>query len=496
MKKHLGLLFFGLFITAAGIGCFSAAFNNDNIKPAEAKDDVSYIQLDENETCLFGEYPQKIVTTVSADDIRTQGAIKETPYGGKYYLYHSKKYAIVDTALVDTEGSGGRTLSNGELVNSYNGFPNAVFEFNQIEWQLLKKCDDGTAYLITTNVIDRHIYHENLPEHVSYENSYLYDYLNRHFKEMAFPYDSLNYFADSKGLMDNVTVTVPKKEDVDLDGYPDKNLKQASDYAILQELTSHSAYNHGSGVPYLNAGYWLQDFSYDQDRIVVCWPKVAFSHCLMDDSKIGVRPVIHVNYKEKGSGGGGGSGSTHKNTKTGSGNVTLALGITFTVVGAGGLIAFFIVWGKKHPTGKPPVWIIITIAGSLVVSIVGLSCLASGISGGGGGAGCFNYGYYVQTGTHSGNGIVQVGTTAWLFKSDGTVYYCSHLKDAENASDFAPDNYMTGTYKISGSKLTITIPEREIQNFGKIGGVTVCTIKNCKYLYEGGVEVYHWVRGE
>ena len=75
-------------------------------------------------------------------------------------------------------------------------------------------------------------------------------------------------------------------------------------------------------------------------------------------------------------------------------------------------------------------------------------------------------------------------------KADGT------LEDSgKSASDFAPDNYMTGTYTISGSKLTIDIPEHEIKNFGTVGGIFTFTIKGCENI-QGNEGSYHWVRGE
>ena len=160
----------------------------------------------------------------------------------------------------------------------------------------------------------------------------------------------------------------------------------------------------------------------------------------------------------------------------------------------GGLIAFFIIWGKKHPTGKPPIWIIISLGCCLVITVTGLGCFAGGLRGGSG-VGCFKVGYYVQVGQYSGNGVVQVGYTAWLIRADGTASYCSHLKDNTAASDFAPDNYMTGTYKISGSKLVIDIPKREIQNFGPVGGTFTYTIKDCG-TFKNSVDTYQWVRGE
>ncbi|MBQ7996027.1 MAG: hypothetical protein IJ247_07455 [Bacilli bacterium] len=496
MKKSLGLFFFGIFTTALGIGFLSSSLKHSAQK-VEAASDISYVKFDDEGIVRLGEYPQNIVTTVSADDIKTNGTVTTTTGGNKYYTYHNKKYAIIENAVVDTEGSSGRILSNGEAINNYNGQSNVVIEFNTIEWQLLKidKNDTDKAYLISTNILDREIYNQSLAEHVDYYHSSLFNYLNNNFKEMSFSNDDLKYLAYGSGGLTKFHIDIPEKDDVDLDGYEDKNLKQASDYAILKNLTSHSSYNHGIGLPYLNAGYWLNTLSSETDRIQVCWAKVAYSQCLMDDPKIGVRPVIQVNYKENQGGGGGGSTTPSKSSTTNSGNVTLGLGITFTVLGAGGLIAFFILWSKKHPSGKPPIWIIASLAGTLVISVVGLGCLAGGMTGGAGGASCFKYGYYVEDGLRSGGGVVQVVYTAWLVKSDGTACYSSRVNDNVSASDFAPDNYMSGTYKIQGSKLIIEIPKHEIKNFGTLGGTYTYTIKSCGN-FQNSDGAYHWVRGE
>jgi len=493
MNKSLGLFFGSLFLGAIGIGSFYAAANRSNGVGVDAKSTLSYVTFDDKGTCRLGSYPQYVCDTIPATEIKNNGELKQTTSGDKYYVYQSKKYAIIETAVVDNEQSAGRLLSNGAPADSYNGQTDVVISFEDIEWQLLKLSDyDDVAYLISTNILDRQIYNPSLPTHVAYGQSALFTYLNTTFKEMAFTAEDYKYIAYSESGLEKVLINIPEKSDVDLDAYEDKNLKQASDFAILKNLTSHSAYNHGVGVPFTNAGYWLNSLSSDPDRVDVCWAKVAISHCLMDDPKIGVRPVIEVNYKVKGSGGGSSTPTATVNIDGGA--VTLGLGIAFTVLGAGGLIAFFVIWAKKHPTGKPPIWIIVSIAGSLVVSVAGLGCMAGGMNGAGGG-GCLKMGYYVQTGQHSGGGITQLGYTAWLIKYDGTASYCTHLTDAAQASDFAPDNYMTGTYKINGSKLVITIPKHEIQNFGTVGGTYTYNIKGCENFqnYDGA---YHWVRGE
>ena len=489
MKKHLTLLFAGLALCATAFGL---AVRGQPFTKTEAATTKS-ITLDENGMCKLGSYPQDVTTSVSAIDVKNNGAMKQTSYGEKYYIYNNSKYVIIETASVDPEGSSGKTLSNGENADSYNNQTNVVVEFKDIEWQLLKEGEKNTAYLISTRILDREIY--NSGSRVTYDQSSLNEYLNTNFKDMAFDNNDNLYLVGGSESISKVQIDIPTKEDIDINSYEDKNLKQASDYAILKNLTSHSAYNHGVGVPFTNAGYWLNTFSSEGDRVQVCWAKVAYTSCLIDDPKIGVRPVIQVNYS-KGSGG----GSPSKSSSTPS-NVDGALiaGIITGTLGGGALIAFFILWSKKAkvPGFKAPGWyyaIIFVATACCCVSIITLSTSASG-GGGASGSSCFKTGYYVQQGLYSGGGAVQVVYTAWLLKSDGTVSFCSRIKDKTSASDFDPDNYMTGTYEISGSKLTITIPKHEIQNFGTVGGTYTYTIKGCD-TFKDSVDTYKWVRGE
>lgn len=491
------LLFASLATITFGLGFLSSCSNDENADAGQSGKNsaINYVTLDENDTCLLGSYPQNVTSEVTKRDLQERGTEKKTSQGFTYYIYENKKYMVLDHAEIDTEGSANRYLSNGESVNSYIGRTDIVIEFKDIEWQLLKESEDGNAFLITTNIIDREIY--NITEFAAlyYQQSSLYRYLNSSFKELAFTDEDYKKLSYSEDGFEKVTVEIPDKGDVDLDFYQDKNLKQASDFAILKNLSSHSSWNHGIGTPYLHAGYWLNNISSEGDRIKVCWATVSYADCLMDDPKIGVRPVIEVNYKKS---SGGSSVCTDCETKTEEktskkdGNAVLPLGITFSFLGAGGLIAFFILWYKKFPTGKPPVWMIISLAGSLVVTVAGIGCFAGGLGGGGT---CFEYGYYVQANLYSGNGIAQVGYTAWLLKSDGNAYYCSSLSDNKTASDFSADNYMTGTYTISGTKLVIDVPKRTINNFGTVGGTYTFTISSCT-SFKNYMDTYNWVRGE
>ena len=149
-------------------------------------------------------------------------------------------------------------------------------------------------------------------------------------------------------------------------------------------------------------------------------------------------------------------------------------------------------WMKSRPVPAS----VVGAALGLVLSVVGLGCFASGLNGGGGGgSNCFQCGYYVQTDLYSDGVVAQVAYGAWLIKSDGTASFCSRIHDNKNASDFSPDNYMTGTYTIKGSQLVIEIPEHEIKNFGTVGGTYTYTIQGCDF-FRNNEGSYRWVRGE
>ena len=455
--KKIWLFFLGLFSLSIGLGFSSSVAGGRKTSNKGKNLAENNITLKEDGTCILGSYPQNIVTNITADEIKTNGELIQTLDGNKYYIYQSKKYAILDEVKIDAVGADGRYLSNGDPVNSYYGKTNVVFEFNDIEWQYLKDGDDNIAYLISTRILDRHFFHVGQQEHISYYDSILYTFLNVSFKDMAFSDEDYNYLAYGSEGKDKVQIDIPTIDDIDIDKYEDKNLKQAGDFAILNNLTSWSAYNHGVGVPYLNAAYWLNNYGQDANKIRVCWAKVAYDQYEMDNQNVGVRPVIQVNYK-KGSGGGGGGGSTTPSTpsapstasSSGGSNVTLGLGITFTILGAGGLIAFFILWGKKDPKGKPPVWILVSLAGSLIVCVAGFITLPIGILGG---AGSTVVGWY------QGNMYDCVGfgeRLAMNLTKDGKVY--RYIADAWEGSAV---NYTfhrqagVGSYTFDAGKLTI-----------------------------------------
>lgn len=470
MKKTRELFFFGIFAIATGIGFLSASFNNKTATKVEAKD--NYLTFNDGVATL-GTYPQTI-TNVDVETIKANG---ETDSQGRY-LYQGKQYAIIAVGP-DTDFPNDQKFNDGSSVQAVKGVEKA-FLIESIKWEVLST-GNGYADLISTRIINRQFFGST----VNYIGSTIYSFNNDTFYNLAFNENDKTYLK-SYDEKDPYYVELPTE--AALKDYEDKYLEYPSDFAIASYLSA----NHESGKQtYVNAPYWSKTVTIEGDRIKVFWCDSYVTNCLPGDYKIGIRPVIRVAYKSS-----GGGGTSSKTSTTNKGNAPLVIGITFTILGAGGLIAFFILWAKKHPSGKPPIWIIISLAGTLVISVVGLGCLAGGMTGGGAAGGsCFKTGYYVQKDLYSGNGIAQVAYSAWLIKADGTASYSSRVKDKATASDFAPDNYMTGTYKIQGSKLIIDVPEHYIQNFGTVGGTFTFTIQGCDKL-KSFSDTYLWVRGE
>ena len=412
----------------------------------------------------LGRYPQ----TITDLDVEL---VKSGKYNDKtgWYEYDNNEYAII-TVDIDSDYQDNEYFNNGELAKNYKGVEKA-FLVEDIKWEILSY-GDGYVNIIPTRIIDRQKF--DISSHKDYLESSIIQFNNVFFLS-SFTEDEIQYL---KVFDTEAPYYVNLPEESELKDYNDDKLEYPSDYAIASCLSGKEGYDH--------APYWTKTITIEGDRVKAYWAKNGTTNCVVGDSKIGLRPVLRVDYQ-----GAKASGSTSKSNSIGNVNVGLIIGITFTVIGGAGLIAFFILWAKKHPSGKPPVWIIITVAGSLLITIIGISCFAGGISSGsgGGGSGGFEYGYYVQSDpqhSDSGSNIAQVGYTGWLIKSDGTCAYDGSFEDKNNASDFK--ELLKGTYVIEGSKIKLTVG-------GPYGGTYTYTIKNGK-LYYNGNEAYHWVRGE
>ena len=150
MKKTRGLLFLDLFLTSFEIGFLSTSFHV--AAKAEAIDDISYVEFDDDGIFRLGYYPQDVVSNISAEEIMANGDLKQTSLGDRYYIYQSRKFAIIETATIDTEGPYGFRFSNWDLVDDYNNRNNVVVEFKDVEWQLLKKAKTKTLPVLSPRI--------------------------------------------------------------------------------------------------------------------------------------------------------------------------------------------------------------------------------------------------------------------------------------------------------------------------------------------------------
>ena len=477
MKKYLTLLFAGLALcaTAFGLAVKGQPFTKTEAATKELEfDDDGLIKLG---TC-FGDYNQKesehfndFTSEYNVDSLVPVVIRDNIPYG----------FAVVSVG----NGAGNVTIKiNDNETKTLNQLDNslAVFSKQDLYWT---KYDEGKGYvdLISYKVLFRLPFNETDDDGMKYVDSKLYERIAHLFNDYLFTDEDKAYLQEMEVEGEKIKYSIPALDKVN-DENKEPKCGGATAYAWCNKL---SATKGESSVP-----YWTLAGS--GSRKTVRWYANTTTDCLLHDNQIGVRPVIRIKYSK--SGGGSSKSSTPSNV-----DGALIAGIITGTLGAGALIAFLIMWSTKAkvPGFKAPGWyyaIIFVATACCCVSITTLSTSASGGGGSGGGASCFKIGYYVQTTQDSGNGVVQVGYTAWLFRSDGTVSYCSYLEDTASASDFRADNYMNGTYKVAGSKLTISIPETYINNFGTVGGTYVYTIQNCQRLYINGRDAYHWVRGE
>ena len=492
MRKYVVFLLTGLVLCAASIGFFRT--NTYQRVEAASSSKLSY---DEEGKITLGSFPLNFnikqsedATGERLDDFITGidgssslGVINITTVDGK-------KYGFIPTGTTINKDGGANVgdakLPSGVTEIKYATDKSGVFDFADLKWVKYEETDDYIDF-ISDYIIYRDVFDDggNGPD---YENSTLCNHLNNEFVKIAFSKEDKEYLVQKDIGGSQRYVDIPKLDKVD-SGNGEPSCSGPSDIAILNHISSKESYK--------NAPYWTQDKS--GSRVSVRWYNKTATDCLTYDNNIGVRPIIRIKASMIGKSGGG-SSSNKEPTSLPPSNPAIGVGIAFGVIGLGALIAFFILWSKKlkeDPKYKAPGWyyaIIFIASACCCISIITFSTQSTP-GGGGGGASCFKTGYYVQVGQHSGNGVVQVGYTAWLIKSDGTVSYCSALEDNNSASDFRADNYMSGTYTISGSKLVIEIPKTEIKNFGTVGGTYTYTINGCEE-FKNSVDTYKWVRGE
>ena len=496
MRKHLAFLFMGLLLCSVSVGLM----RNPSYQRADAA--TTKLEYDKDGKITLGSFPLNY-DVARSDEVGNDSEKLEKYISGTdstieledVYIttVDGNKYGFLAWATINTDGGssvGSGTLSDGKTLIDAGGNRTGIFDYAPLKWI---KLYEGSGYVdfISDCIVFRDRYHDSTANYVSFGASKICNDLNDGFFKIAFSSEDQTYLIgqDVDGFNGRLYVNLP---DYDKINSSEPACSGPSDIAILNHISSEKSYK--------NAPYWTKNND-TSVRMPVRWVNKQFTNCLYTDSNIGVRPVIRISSDMLKAYGGGSTSEKEPFTLPSNGDPALVIGIITGALGVGALVGFLVFWSKKikEEGFKTPGWyyaIMFVAVACCSISIITFSVKSNtGEGGSGGGGTTIKYGYYVQVSQYSGGGIAQVGYTAWLIKSDGTCSYCSPLKDNTGASDFAPDNYMTGTYKISGSKLIIEIPKQEIKNFGTVGGTNTYTIKSSD-SFQNSVDTYRWVRGE
>ena len=368
MKKFFGTFFSSLFAIALGIGLASSSlYEREPLRWQEPAPTLSFT----DGVATLGRYPQTL-TDLEPNTVKSLGTLDDTT---GWYTYNQKQYAI-STVKIDSEYASAAKWNNGSNASNLDNVEK-VFLVEPIKWEVLSS-SGSCVDIISTRIIERWQFTWS-GDNVEFKRSDLYKFLTGDFYKRAFDDTDESYLQS----YDSETPSYFELPEAGvLKDYADEKAEYPSDYAIASNLSGNAA---KGGETYVNGPYWTKTVVGD-DKITVYWTKKGTTDCLPTDPKIGVRPVVRIVANASTGGGPGIStvdpSSPSKSSRGGGGNVTLGLGIAFMVIGAGGLIAFFVIWSKKHKDGKPPLWIIISIGCCLIISVVGIGCFSGGIDGG------------------------------------------------------------------------------------------------------------------
>ena len=472
MKKYLGSFFSSLFAMALGIGLSSSCVYER--EPQRWQEPVEPLSFTDGVVTL-GRYPQTL-TDLEPNTVKSLGTLDDET---GWYTYNQKQYAI-SPVKIDSEYASAAKWNNGSNASNLDNVEK-VFLVEPIKWEVLSS-SGSCVDIISTRIIERWQFTWS-GDNVEFKRSDLYKFLTGDFYKRAFDDTDKSYLQS----YDSETPSYFELPEAGvLRGYADEKAEYPSDYAIASNLSGNPA---RGGETYVNGPYWTKTVV--GDRITVYWTKKGTTDCLPTDPKIGVRPLIRI--ESKGSGGTGistvdPSSPSKSSRRGGGGNATLVVGIVFMVVGAGGLIGFFVYWSKKHKDGKPPIWLIASIGCCLIISVVGIGCFSGGVSGGntvvgwyqGNNYDCVEFGERLAINLTADGKVYRYVADAWL---DSAVNY-----------EFVRQEGV-GEWSYSGGKLTIyAAPEWHRSSWEQLE----MTYNDCNGLgsflhYEGYVgTAYQW----
>lgn len=281
------------------------------------------IELDKDNRCKFGLYPTMIEKEVALDEVKNNGTYDSDT---KIYSYKDNKYAILKG---ETDLEHDFKLSDSNFASVYNG-AEVLFKVEALTWSVFEM-GDGYLDLICLNIIDR----------VEYSKTSITDKFSSTDIFLETGTKFYNLLSDKeksilKTIDSDVYMSLP-----DYKNYNDgnvKNLFTPTDYAVLKGLSSHLE------DPYNHSPFWTK--TREGDRIKVIWNNDKPTDCLINDSRIGVVPIIRVSYQTSQGGGGQASSNNPSIPINFNGNVWMMIIGSILIFGGG--ISLIIIMKKWY----------------------------------------------------------------------------------------------------------------------------------------------------
>ena len=454
MKKILPLLLGGLTLVAFSIGLFMS----QPVSVVEAKDTV--LEVDSKDTIKFGSFAANYDKSLS-DELNASGRatfisnnnIQDTAKyieGDDVFTLKGERFLMKNVHLTnapDVLNIYDEVYQKDEIDNKMG-----VFKFVPIEWSLLSE-DNGYTNYISKQIITREKFYVQDGDDIRYYSSHIKEVLNDNFLNTAFNETERGYLV-KRNIGNNVKdyVDLPTKADIG----DNQGGKGPTDYVVCSglDLSNNQGY-------YL---YWTKDPNQNDQTQVITMTGITNP----SDDTVGVRPIIRLKVKAKGSGGGTVTPSGPIFNVNFNGNIPLMIvGFIFLAGGLVFLVIFVIKWSKRirvNPKFRHPWWYYLLIGISVTVTIVGCNLFAYGTMLKFSGFDVIGnkkepiYGLYMSSSLMDDEEF-SLNHGMYALTEDGKVYYYfGDIYDSYTGRRMNREEG-EGTYVVKGDSIIITFPE-------------------------------------
>lgn len=420
----------------------------------------------EGDTVWMGEYPQ----TIASDEAVAQMGDAADADGYYVSAYDNGRYAKVVAEPYAYGGDG----KFSEETRPQNG-ATYYFKVEPIEWTVIDE-DGDSLKLISAAILDVCAWETDIegnktsascynvsdgtPENTpacDWQYSEMRAWLNSAFEDKAFDSSERAVIKTTTLVPEDTTSAANTEDKIFLLSNEDFNKtlgsKPASDYCIAEGIQYFS--NN-----YLYSFWWLNDVHNvnDYGYIRAVWGTDDTGCVGVDQTNVGVRPVMWVDASD-----------AEVTLSAEQKEAAMWKGIEIAAIvgicaGAAMAIPFMVVTSKKqkklakaaganarYNMTKTETAMIAVGTALFALGLVGI-IVSFGMNGGLSLFAGTPDGVYVQTGSYSGGGVTQEGSTYYQFDDDGTVHYGYCETDGSGMVQWE-----SGTWTQSGNEVTVTM---------------------------------------